>query len=476
MKPKVQLFVSIITSLAVILVVAAVFHQKRWQPEHMLLWVLLCMVSEHFWMKAPSGDSVQSLAATTKLSAILLLDPWGALIVIFLSTVVGNFLFRRSRWYRAVYNGSQLMLAGAGAALVYYSMGGAPLSEAFALSPAEQAKAVMATLTSQHFLVAFLLAGVTYFAINNACMICLLSAMSGRTVRNLWRENFFYPELIQSNLALILLTPLLVLLYGVLDLIGLVLLFACLALVHQANRRYLAVIQTQDDLIRSERMTAMGEMAEEIGQSLGSYLEKLKTSANRLYHLARGRDDDRIFKSAQIIDVNVGNMSALVDGLAAFSHQERQVAPTDLNELLRRTIEFVKPQNRFDNIHFKFTPDPILPMVSVDPAQLQQVFLNLFANAADALGEVEREVKKIFVETRYDPNAQRIRIAIADNGPGIPEENMGRIFEPHFTTKVSGHGFGLAAVFRIASNHRGGVRAHNLPGVGAQFVLDLPNS
>jgi len=206
-KPKVQLFVSIITSMAVILVVSAVFHQKHWQPEHMLLWVLLCMVSEHFWMKAPTGDSVQSLAATTKLSAILLLDPWGALIVIFLSTVVGNFLFRRSRWYRAVYNGSQLMLAGAGAALVYYSLGGAQLSEAFSLSSAGQAKAVMATLTSQHFLVAFLLAGVTYFTINNACMMCLLSAMSGRGLRTLWRENFFYPELIQSNLTLILLTP-----------------------------------------------------------------------------------------------------------------------------------------------------------------------------------------------------------------------------------------------------------------------------
>jgi signal transduction histidine kinase len=475
-KPRVQLFVSLITGLAVVLVVTAFVHHDRWQPELMLLWIMLCMVSEHFWMKTPSGDSVQSLAATAKLSAVLLLDAWGALIVIFLSTVVGNFLFRRSRWYRAVYNGSQLTLAGGGAALAYYSLGGPYLSEAFARSSSSQAQAVIGTLARQEFLLAFLVAGLTYFVINNACMNFLLSAMSGRPIRTLWRENFFYPELIQSNLTLVLLTPLLVLLYGVLDLIGLVLLFACLALVHQANRRYLAVIQAQDDLIRSERMTAMGEMAEEIGQSLGRFLEELKATANRLYKAMRRHGDERMFKNARIIEVNVENMSALVDGLAAFSHQEKQVAATDLNELLRRTIEFVRPQNRFDHIHFKFTPDPILPTVNVDPAQLQQVFINLLANAADALAEVDREVRKIFVETRYDPNDQRIRIAVADNGPGIPEAILSRIFEPHFTTKVSGHGFGLATVFRIASNHKGTISASNLPGFGAQFVLDLPNA
>jgi len=307
-------------------------------------------------------------------------------------------------------------------------------------------------------------------------MAWLMSAMTGRKVWTLWRENCLYPEEVQSSLTLVLLTPLMVLLYGALGILGLVLLFACLALVHQANRRYLAVIKAQDNLIRSERMTAMGEMAEEIGRSLGHFLEELKLSAGRLYQQARRRDGDQIFKSAQIIDVNVDNMAALVDGLAAFSHQESHPVPTDLNELLRRTMDFVKPQNRFDHIHFKFTPDPILPLVSVDPAQMQQVFINLLANAADALTEVDRPVKKIFAETHFDPNAQRIKISFADNGPGIPEANLGRIFEPHFTTKVTGHGFGLATVFRIAANHRGSIHAANLPTGGARFLLDLPNS
>ena len=85
-------------------------------------------------------------------------------------------------------------------------------------------------------------------------------------------------------------------------------------------------------------------------------------------------------------------------------------------------------------------------------------------------------MKKIFAETHFDPNAQRIKISFADNGPGIPEANLGRIFEPHFTTKVTGHGFGLATVFRIAANHRGSIQAANLPTGGARFLLDLPNA
>ena len=476
MKFKVKAFVAGTSALAVVLLGASFFYHRQWDIQAVLLWMGLCLLGELFWIKAPSGDSIQSLGATTKLASILVLDPWTALLVIYSSTVVGNFAFRQALWYRAIYNGSQLMLAGAGAAAVFYLLGGRPLTELLELSPEFRTASLIATVADQKFLLAFFPAGVAYILINNSCMALLMSAMSGRRVWILWQENCLYSEEIQSSLTLVLLTPLLVLLYGAFGVVGLILLFVCLALVHQANRRFLAVTKAQDDLIRSERMGAMGEMAQEIGKSLVNFLTSLKAGAGRLYQLASRTDSDHIVRGAEIIEVNVGHMSALVEGLAAFSHKETQTVPTDLNELLRRTIEFVKPQNRFDQIHFKFTPDPILPKVNVDPGQMQQVFINLLSNAADAMAELEKPVKKIFAETHYDPNGQRIRISVADNGPGIPEKNLARVFEPHFTTKVSGHGFGLSTVFRIASNHRGTVSAHNLPGLGAQFILDLPNA
>ncbi len=476
MKPKVKLIVGLVIAAAVLLVLVAVVRQNGWELSHLIMWTVLCIVSELFWVKTPSGDSVQSLAATAKLSTLVILDPWPAVLVVFTSTVAGNFLFRRTKWYRAVYNGSQLMLAGAAAVLVYHLLGGRPVHEMLHLDRAFRTDLVAATLSDRRFLSAYLAGALVYILVNNTLMAWLMNAMTGRRWTTLWRENCLYTEELQSSLALVLLTPLLVLLYGVLQISGLVLLFACLALVHQANRRYLAVIRAQNNLIRSERMAAMGEMAQEIGRSLGNFLNELKVSANRLFQRARRSDADRVLRSAEIIHVNVDNMSALVEGLAAFSHRDTHKTPTDLNELLRRTVEFVRPQNRFDGIHFKFTPDPILPVVNVDPAQLQQVFLNLLSNGADALAEIDRPTKKIFIETAYDPNAQRISISMSDNGPGIPEANLNRIFEPHFTTKVTGHGFGLSTVFRIAENHRGHIRALNIPGGGAQFLLDLPNA
>lgn len=476
MKPRVKLIVGLVIAAASVLVLVSLLRQGKWDLEHVLLWTVVCLVSELFWVKTPSGDSVQSLAATAKLSAILILDVWAALLTIFVSTVVGNFIFRRSKWYRAIYNGSQLLLAGAGAALVYQVLGGTPFLNTFGLPGGQRMEAVAGSLADRRFLSAFLLASITYIMLNNTLMAWLMSAMTGRRMTTLWKENCLYAEEIQSSLALVLLSPLLVLLYGTLGVAGLLILFACLALVHAANRRYLAVIRAQEDLLRSERMAAMGEMAQEIGRSLGQYLNELKVSANRVFQRARHAGGEKVSHSAEVIHINVGNMSALVDGLAAFSHQETHKVPTDLNELVRRTVDFVRPQNRFDGIHFKITPDPILPMVNIDPAQLQQVFINLLTNAADALAEVDRPVKKIFVETHYDPGTQRVRVAFSDNGPGVPDANLNRIFEPHFTTKITGHGFGLSTAFRIAANHRGLIRATNIPGGGANFLIDLPNS
>ncbi len=476
MKPKVRFIVTLIIAVASALVLLAFWLQRDWDPYTALLWAVVCVMGELFWLKTKSGDSVQTLAPTAQLAAVLILPPWMALVVVFSSTVIGNFVFRRPKWYRALYNGSQLMLAAAAASLVFHLVAGQPFLRAFDLTGIARTEAVAETLSDRRFLTGFILAGFTYVAVNNVLMAWLMSAMMGRRMVVLLRENSFYPEEIQSTLALILLTPLLVLLYGSLGLGGLLILFLCLALIHQANRHYLGVVRAQDNLIRSERMAAMGEMAEEIGRSLGNYLAELKLSAARLFQRARYAEGDKIYKSAEIIHVNVDNMSALVDGLAAFSHRETNKVPTDLNELMRRTVDFVRPQNRFDGIRFKFTPDPILPMVNVDPAQMQQVFINLLSNAADALAEVDRRVKKIFIETSYDANAQRIFVSLTDNGPGIPDANLDRIFEPHFTTKVTGHGFGLSTVFRIAANHKGHVKASNLPDGGARFLLDLPNA
>jgi signal transduction histidine kinase len=111
--------------------------------------------------------------------------------------------------------------------------------------------------------------------------------------------------------------------------------------------------------------------------------------------------------------------------------------------------------------------------MNLDPAQLQQVLLNLFSNAADALGESGRTDPRITVRTRVVRGGEA-ELTVEDNGPGIPEEALTKLFEPAFTTKPDGHGFGLSTTYRIVRNHGGTIIAENAPREGARFTLVFP--
>jgi two-component system sensor histidine kinase HydH len=112
--------------------------------------------------------------------------------------------------------------------------------------------------------------------------------------------------------------------------------------------------------------------------------------------------------------------------------------------------------------------------VRADPAQLQQVLLNLFVNAADAMGENGNSHKRISVSSEVDERHRSVRMVVTDTGPGIPAKNLLKVFEPSFTTKKDGHGFGLSTSYRIVANHGGTIAAETVPGAGARFTIVLP--
>ncbi len=113
-----------------------------------------------------------------------------------------------------------------------------------------------------------------------------------------------------------------------------------------------------------------------------------------------------------------------------------------------------------------------LPATVMDPAQMQQVFMNLIINAAEAMGGVGR----LTVTTRLDAERRVIQASFRDTGHGISEENMGRIFDPFFTTKEVGHGtgLGLAISFGIVKEHGGTITVESEEGAGTTFTIELP--
>lgn len=115
--------------------------------------------------------------------------------------------------------------------------------------------------------------------------------------------------------------------------------------------------------------------------------------------------------------------------------------------------------------------EPVLPLVSVSPSEMQQVLLNLISNAIDAVDPKNGVVK---ISTRVE--AKYIVIEVADNGHGIPKEQLGRIFEPFFTTRPvgKGTGLGLSICYGIVKKHGGSITVESEPGIGSTFILRLP--
>ena len=228
-------------------------------------------------------------------------------------------------------------------------------------------------------------------------------------------------------------------------------------------------------LVTSERLSAMGEMAGEIGHELNNYLMAIGGRAEMItMALDRGLDEgglSRTRRSAEIISRQVAEMRALTDGLLESARKESCPSRLDLNELVRGTLDFVRPQNRYDRIRFEAEMAPAELLVWADPQQIRQVMLNLLANAADAILEKSPAGGTIRIETLRDRD--QVGFRVTDDGPGIDEETRKRIFEPHFTTKEKGHGFGLAVCHRVVANHGGRITVDSRPNEGTSFRVDL---
>jgi len=169
----------------------------------------------------------------------------------------------------------------------------------------------------------------------------------------------------------------------------------------------------------------------------------------------------------------VERIRRIVEGMRALSSAERVgSAAVDLNEVAREALRLAQlGEPGGDGPSLGLALDT-LPAVSGNPDRLVQVVLNLLVNARQALGN--RPGARIHLETRA--GAREVELEVRDNGPGIPETVMDRVFDPFFTTRGpdEGTGLGLAIAHDIAREHGGALEVSSRPGQGASFVLRLP--
>jgi PAS domain S-box-containing protein len=226
-------------------------------------------------------------------------------------------------------------------------------------------------------------------------------------------------------------------------------------------------------LIYSQNLVAKGEMAAYIGHELNNYLAIILNNAELLSMNLKKGDSTKLEKNAKAIQDGVEKMKRFTDGMVDFSKLETKITEYNLRTLIEDLIFSLKPQKLYSTITFLTDFDPSLPSMPMDVGQIQQVFLNIFNNAADAMLTLPEPQGTINITTTYVKREEIAEIKICDTGPGIPPELLSKIFEPHFTTKERGHGFGLVICDRIIKNHKGKILVEG-SSKGTTFTITLP--
>jgi len=230
---------------------------------------------------------------------------------------------------------------------------------------------------------------------------------------------------------------------------------------------------TTKKIMESERLALIGQLAAGVAHEINNPLQGIVMYSHLLLEKMPAQSAAR--ESAQKIATQATRCRDIIRGLLDFSRQRKpDKRPSNVNVLLQECVSLVANQALFHNIELVKHLHDKLPLVLMDPSQIQQVFMNMIINAAEAMNGGGR----LTLATRFDPAATLVEVEFADTGHGIREEDLERIFDPFFTTKEAGHGtgLGLAISYGIVKEHRGAISVQSEVGKGTTFTVRLPVS
>ncbi len=251
--------------------------------------------------------------------------------------------------------------------------------------------------------------------------------------------------------------------------------------------------ESQDHLIASEKLAALGTMAAGMAHEIKNPLVALRTFTQLLP--MKWEDKEFRDKFASVIPPEIDKINKIAENLLKFGRPSKpEFKPINVETVLDEVLELVDNQIKKNNIRVS-TKFVKTPKINADPNQLSQAFLNIIMNAIQAMkdgGEliVKTDVGHVIqlgkiTKSGFLNSARKeieasgnkipmIFVEVTDSGPGISEENMKNMFDPFFTTKESGTGMGLPITLRIIEDHNGSIKLRSQIGKGTTFIIMLP--
>ncbi|PIR19155.1 MAG: hypothetical protein COV48_03555 [Elusimicrobia bacterium CG11_big_fil_rev_8_21_14_0_20_64_6] len=227
----------------------------------------------------------------------------------------------------------------------------------------------------------------------------------------------------------------------------------------------------QDELIKKERLAAIGQMASVVGHEIRNPLAVIN---NSIYFIKTklgtgGEPDAKITKHIKIIESEIQQANGIINEILTYSRQrELQLERVHINDWLEELLSVYPfpPHVQVDKLF-----DPTNSMVEIDKTEMQQAVRNLIGNGIEVMPAPKGG--KVTLRTVV-PEPGWVRIDIADAGNGIPQDVLDKIFAPFFTTKARGTGLGLAVVRKVVDHHKGKVDVESTVGIGTTFKIYIP--
>jgi two-component system sensor kinase FixL len=236
--------------------------------------------------------------------------------------------------------------------------------------------------------------------------------------------------------------------------------------------------QRRDELSHLSRVALVGEMSASIAHELNQPLAGILTNAGAgEFVIDRGDVDLKELRELLAdISADARRASDVVRDIRGMIKKEQVIRRRiNLNDVVTNAVQIIGSDALLRGCELKISLKAALPIVEVDPVQIQQVLINLIVNAFDAMRDTPVSKRRVEIMTREKGDGA-VRISVRDYGVGISEEMRSRIFEQFFTTKPEGLGMGLAIVRSIVEAHAGAIEAENADGEGARFHFTLPRS
>jgi two-component system NtrC family sensor kinase len=239
----------------------------------------------------------------------------------------------------------------------------------------------------------------------------------------------------------------------------------------KVEERTKELTEMQEHLIQSEKLASLGKLAAGIAHEINNPLGGVLIYSHLL--LEDTDENSPYYENLKKIVKETSRCKDIVKGLLEFARpKEPEMSLVNIDEIVERSLSIMECQALFQNIKIKKSCVSNLPKIVADSAQLQQVFVNIILNAAEAMNGNGT----LTISTFLNRDGTFIEIKFSDTGHGIKEEDQKRLFEPFFTTKEvgKGTGLGLAISYSIIQKHQGTIEVKSEVGKGSTFNVKLP--